>query len=38
MQQEQQEQNDGNDGDDRFSNGGRVNSTDVDTLLQILRG
>jgi hypothetical protein len=25
-------------GDDEFSNGGRVNSTDVDTLLQILRG
>ena len=25
-------------GDDGFSNGGRVNSTDVDTLLQILRG
>ena len=35
MQQEQQEQNDGDGG---FSNGGRVNSTDVDTLLQILRG
>jgi hypothetical protein len=35
MQQEQQEQNDG---DDEFSNGGRVNSIDVDTLLQILRG
>jgi hypothetical protein len=35
MQQEQQEQNDGDDG---FSNGGRVNNTDVDTLLQILRG
>jgi hypothetical protein len=35
MQQEQQEQNDGDGG---FSNGGRVNGTDVDTLLQILRG
>jgi hypothetical protein len=35
MQQEQQEQNDGDGG---FSNGGRVSSTDVDTLLQILRG
>ena len=34
MQQEQQEQNDGDGG---FSNGGRVSSTDVDTLLQILR-
>ena len=35
MQQEQQEQNDGDGG---FSNGGRVNNIDVDTLLQILRG
>jgi hypothetical protein len=35
MQGMQQEQNDGDGG---FSNGGRVNGTDVDTLLQILRG
>ena len=35
MQGMAQEQNDGDGG---FSNGGRVNSTDVDTLLQILRG
>jgi len=34
MQGMQQEQDFG---DDEFSNGGRVNSTDVDTLLQILR-
>lgn len=34
MQGMQQEQDSG---DDEFSNGGRVNSTDVDTLLQILR-
>jgi hypothetical protein len=34
MQGMAQEQDDGNGG---FSNGGRVNSTDVDTLLQILR-
>jgi hypothetical protein len=38
MQQEQQEQQEQNDGDGGFSNGGRVNSIDVDTLLQILRG
>jgi hypothetical protein len=35
MQGMQQEQDAGDDG---FSNGGRVNSIDVDTLLQILRG
>jgi hypothetical protein len=34
MQEMQQGQDSG---DDEFSNGGRVNSTDVDTLLQILR-
>jgi hypothetical protein len=35
MQGMQQEQDGGDDG---FSNGGRVNNIDVDTLLQILRG